>query len=318
LKVYQGLGELPARRRPTAITIGNFDGVHRGHLSLIRRLQSHSASLEVGTTVVTFDPHPQQVLRGISPTRLVTPEEKLDLLDQAGIDQVVIIQFNHKLSLVEPEEFVERVLVNELSARAIVVGAVFRFGHRARGDVAMLRSMARSLGYRFEAFRLTQLAGRTVSSTGIRYAIAEGDLAWANRALGRPYRLHGEVIRGSGRGRGLGFPTANLRVDLQACLPAIGIYAAWLGVGRNSFKSAVSIGTNPTFGKNPVSVEAHVLDFEGDLYGREVSLEFVKRLRDEVSFSSVDALNEAIEQDVAGTRRALRRRGVRGDKGGRG
>lgn len=238
----------------------------------------------------------------------MSPDEKLDLLERAGIDQVVIIKFNHKLSLVEPEEFVERVLVGELKSKAIVVGAVFRFGHRARGDAAMLRSMARGLEYRFEAVRLTQLAGRTVSSTGIRYAIAAGDLEWANRALARPYRLRGEVVKGSGRGRVLGFPTANLRFDPEACLPGIGIYAGWLGAGRKKFKSAVSVGTNPTFGNNPVSVEAHVLDFEGDLYGREVSVDFVKRLRDEASFSSVEALNAAIEQDVSTTRRVLRER----------
>jgi riboflavin kinase/FMN adenylyltransferase len=307
LRVFKGLEDLPARRRPTAITIGNFDGVHRGHRSLISRLQAHAHAQKAVPTVVTFDPHPQAVLRGVSPVALVSAERKLELLSDAGIAQVVVIRFDKELSLVEPEDFVERVLVGELKANAMVVGSAFRFGHRARGDTALLRSLAKKLGYKFEAARLTRLGGRTVSSTEIRYALASGELDWANRALGRPHQVSGQVIKGSGRGREeLGFPTANLQMEEGICLPGIGIYAGWLTHQRQRQRAAISVGTNPTYGENPLSVEAFILDFDGDLYGDEVTLDFVKRLRDEEEFTSSDALKDAIEADVTRTRRILK------------
>jgi riboflavin kinase/FMN adenylyltransferase len=310
LRVYRGLDELPARRKASALTIGNFDGVHRGHRSLINRVLSHAKAENAVPTVATFDPHPQAVLRGVSPVALVTPERKLELLEEAGIEQVVIIHFDETLSLVEPEEFVEDVLVRQLRMKAIVVGSVFRFGHRARGDTALLKSLSSRLGYKFEAARLTRLAGRTVSSTEIRYALAGGDLGWANRALGRSHRLSGRVIEGSGRGRQeLGFPTANLDVDEGLCLPAVGIYAGWFGTEtQSSLRAAISVGTNPTYGQNPISVEAFVLDFDGDVYGQQVDLDFVERLRDEEKFASSKALREAMEADINRTRRALARR----------
>ena len=307
MRVYRGLDELPARRKASALTIGNFDGVHRGHRSLINRVLAHGKAENAVPTVVTFDPHPQAVLRGVSPVALVTPDRKLELLEEAGIEQVVIIHFDKSLSLVEPEEFVENLLVRQLRMKAIVVGSVFRFGHRARGDTALLRSLAQGLGYKFEAARLTRLAGRTVSSTEIRYALAGGDLEWANRALGRPHRLLGKVIKGSGRGREeLGFPTANLAVDKGICLPGIGIYAGWLIRRSQRHKAAISVGTNPTYGENPLSIEAFVLDFDGDLYGETVDLDVVKRIRDEEEFPTSAALKDAMKADVIRTRRMLR------------
>lgn len=255
--------------------------------------------------MVTFDPHPQAVLRGESPPRLVSPSRRLALLEEAGIEQVIIIKFNKRLSLVEPEDFVEKLLIDKIGAKAIVVGSVFRFGHKARGDTTMMRSLARQLGFEFEAVRLKRLSGRTVSSTAIRHALTHGDLSWANRALGRSYFLSGKVRKGSGRGHGLGFPTANIRAEKDMCLPGTGIYAGRIHIGSRRKPAAISIGTNPTFGPNPLSVEAFILDFEGNLYGREVSLEFVRRLRDEKTYATPEALTRAIASDVARTRRLI-------------
>jgi riboflavin kinase/FMN adenylyltransferase len=309
MKVFESLEQYPSRGRPAAVSIGNFDGVHRGHLGIIRRLRAHADRQDAAATIVTFDPHPQKVLRGEAPEALTTFERKLKLLDEAGIDQTVVLHFTRSLSLVEPEDFIERILFRRLRAKALVEGSIFRFGHMARGDSTMLRRFGRKLGYAFEAVRVSELGGRLVSSTEIRYAIREGDLRWANRALGRPHRLPGKVVRSSGRGRRLGFPTANLKVPPGLCLPKLGIYAGYLNFDGERRPAAISVGTNPTFGKNPLSVEAYVLDFEGDLGGREVALDLVAWIRDEEAFPDPETLAQAISSDVTQTRRLLRRHG---------
>ncbi|MDQ4149847.1 MAG: bifunctional riboflavin kinase/FAD synthetase [Actinomycetota bacterium] len=307
MKVFRGTAGLAEEGRPpTAVTIGNFYAVHRGHQALIRRVRARASHLGAVSTVVTFEPHPQKVLRNEAPAALVTPERKLQLLSEAGIDQVVILEFTPKLSRVEPEEFIERILLQEINAKAIVVGADFRFGRFARGDVTMLRSFGRRLGFSFEAVRMSEVGGRRISSTAIRHALAEGDVRWAAKALGRPYLLEGTVVPGSGRGAELGYPTANLEVEPAMCVPGSGIYAgvALHEGGRND--AAISIGTNPTFGVNPLSVEAHLLEFSGDLYGRRICIEFVARIRDHVAFPGSEALSDAIAADVKEVRRLLR------------
>jgi riboflavin kinase/FMN adenylyltransferase len=303
----RGLAEVAKGSRPTAVSIGNFDGVHRGHLAIIRRLGDHAASTGSAPTVVTFEPHPQKVLRGVAPPRLVTPERKLRLLDEAGVEQVVVVRFDKKFSLIEPEEFIERVLVKELSVRAVVSGPNWRFGHYARGDATMLRAFGRRLGFEFEAVRLSRLEGRQLSSTEVRHAIAEGDVRWARKALGRPHALPGRVVRGKGRGATLlGFPTANLDVAADMCFPKLGIYAGYFVTGHERRPAAISVGTNPTFGaRNPVTVEAFVLDFKGNLLGRHAELELIERLRDEKKFPSQAALRAAMAEDVRATRDIL-------------
>jgi riboflavin kinase/FMN adenylyltransferase len=313
VKILRGLAELPRQRPDAAITIGNFDGVHRGHRALVRRLLARAEAVSGTPTVVTFDPHPQQVLRGAGPPALVTPERKIELLASTGVERLIVLPFDRALSLVEPEDFVERILLRELRAKAVVVGANFRFGHFARGDTAMLRSMGRRLGFAFESVKLAELEGRRLSSTEVRKAIAEGDLRWAAKALGRPYAIQGFVVRGAGRGqRLLGYPTANLEPAPGLCLPATGIYAGYFfmagsarGNGGRRMPAAVSVGTNPTFGENPLSIEAFVLDYDGDLYGRTAEIELTARIRDEERFDSPDALIKAIEADVVATRRIL-------------
>lgn len=311
MKIVRGLGALPRHRADAAISIGNFDGVHRGHRALIRRLLARAEAVSGVPTVVTFEPHPQQVLRGAGPPALVTPERKIELLAATGVARLVVLPFDRALSLVEPEDFVERILIGQLRAKAVVVGANFRFGHFARGDTAMLRSMGRRLGFGFESVKLAELEGRRLSSTEVRKAIAEGDLRWAAKALGRPYAIHGFVVRGAGRGqRLLGYPTANLEPAPGLCLPATGIYAGYFHMagsrnGSRRMPAAVSVGTNPTFGDNPLSIEAFVLDYEGDLYGRTAEIELAARIRDEERFDTPEQLVKAIEADVLATRRIL-------------
>lgn len=303
MRVVRGTGDGPVL--PTVVTVGNFYAVHKGHLSLIRKVKRLAKELDAQATVVTFEPHPQKVLRGIGPPGLCTPEGKLKLLEEAGVDQVVILEFTPELSRVEPEDFIERILVKELGVKAVVVGSDFRFGRYARGDVTMLKSFGRRLGFTVEGARMAEAGGQTISSTAIRHALAEGDVKWAAKALGRPYRLPGKVVHGSGRGKGLGFPTANLNPPPEVCVPGAGIYAGYtLDAGRKR-PSAISVGTNPTFGENPLSVESYVIDYEGDLYGHDVEFEFTARLRDHVAFPSVEELNEAIGGDVEEARRIL-------------
>jgi len=291
---------------PLAVTIGNFDGVHLGHRAILERLKAHARAAGATPAVVTFDPHPQAVLRGHAPLALVTAARRTELLEEAGIDRVLVIPFDRSLSLVEPEAFVSEMLVRGLGVRAVVVGENFRFGHKARGDTAMLAAMGRKLGFSFEAVPLRELDGRAVSSSAIRRAIADCDLAWANRALGRHHQVPGRIVRGKGRGVGLGFPTANLDPPENFCLPGLGIYAGHLIVSDERLVSAISVGTNPTYGEhNPVTLEAYALDFEGDLYGEEGEIEFAAHLRPERAFPSEAELAAAIKNDVAEVRRLL-------------
>ena len=306
MRVYRGIPEMPPTPEPPAVTIGNFDGVHLGHRAIIERLLAQAKAAGALPTVLTFDPHPQAVLRGHPPLTLTTPEHKLRLLDEAGVSLVLVMPFDRALSLVEPEAFVEEVLVKALGVRAVVVGENFRFGHKARGDTTMLASLGDSRGFAFEAAPMTVLEGRPVSSTKVREAIAACDIAWANKALARLHRVPGRVVRGKGRGVGLGFPTANIEPPEGYCLPGLGIYAGYLIVGHQRLVSAISVGTNPTYGSdNPVTLEAYALDFEGDLYGEEGEIEFAAWLRPERAFPSGVELAAAIQADVAEVRRLL-------------
>lgn len=305
MKVYRGPGSLPKNLSPSALTIGNFDAVHRGHRALIERVKRAAQAKGAVPTLVTFDPHPQKVLHGQAPIALVTPERKWELLKAAGIKRVLEIPFTKSLSMLEPEGFIERYLIKALRARVVIVGAGFRFGRMARGDIAMLRSFAKDFGFDFEAVRLAETGGRRISSTAIRYALAEGDLEWANKALGYPYKLPGKIVKGAGRGRDLGYPTANLKPHPGLVVPGPGVYAGRVALDGRNLAAAISIGTNPTFGHGPLSVEAFLIDYSGNLYRREVEFEFAGRIRDHVAFRGVDALRAAMAEDVEIARRTL-------------
>jgi riboflavin kinase/FMN adenylyltransferase len=253
--------------------------------------------------VVTFDRHPLEVLSpGKTPKLLTTLRRKAGLIDALGAETLFVLEFTEEVSTWSPEEFVDRILARGLRARHVVIGANFTFGHKAAGNLEVLTDLGAGRGFDVEAMRLFKLAGRPVSSTSIREALAEGDLEWPIQALGRRYVVEGQVVAGAGRGRGLGFPTANLRTPQGILLPAGGIYAGRAEVHGRWWTAAVSIGTNPTFGDEPLHLEAHLLGFEGDLTGAVLAVELWARLRDELRFDSVDDLTRQMRDDVERTR----------------
>ena len=298
------------------LTIGVFDGVHRGHQALIGRAVKLAKDRGLPSVVLTFDPHPSEVVRpGSHPAQLTTLRRKAELVEQLGVDTFCVLPFTPELARVPADQFVHEVLVERLHVAAVVVGENFTFGYRAAGDVTLLRTLGQRFGFTVEDASLVTIpnsgaeAGTVFSSTYIRSCIDAGDVVAAAAALGRPHRLEGIVVRGDGRGRELGYPTANLSLPRYAAVPADGIYACWFirsgPDGEQRRQAAVSVGTNPTFSGRERRVEAFVLDTDEDLYGQRVSLDFVRRLRDMEKFASADALVEQVHADVAQTREIL-------------
>jgi riboflavin kinase/FMN adenylyltransferase len=275
-------------KRERAVAVGSFDGVHRGHRAVIDAVRATG----LVPTVVTFDPHPRIAL-GNRVELLTTLERRLELLEDAGVEDVLVAAFTPELQQLAPEEFAERYL-SALGVEVVVAGADFRFGVRRSGDLALLERLG------FRVVVVPDLPG--VSSTAIRSALAEGDVAAAARMLGRPFELDGTVVAGDQRGGTLGYPTANLRLEPDLACPSYGIYAG-LGLGH---RAAISIGTNPHYGGTERRIEPYLLDFDGDLYGRRLVVELWERLRDEAVFESEDALVEQIALDVEAAKRARR------------
>jgi riboflavin kinase/FMN adenylyltransferase len=296
----------------SAVAIGVFDGVHLGHQHVLAEARRLAAERRALSAVVTFDGHPAAVVRPESAPRLLTDlDQRLELLAGLGMDLTYVVSFDEARSKESAEDFVETVLVSCLAAKAVVVGADFHFGHQRRGNVELLRRVGRTAGFEVDGIELlaSKEEGATaVSSTAIRAALTAGDLASANRMLGRPHEVRGVVTEGDRRGRELGYPTANLAVPGDICLPADGIYAGWYlrpdGARR---PCAINLGRRPTFYDHADAslLEAHLLDFEGDLYGERAKVRFVARLRDEVKFDSVDALLRQMALDVDETREVL-------------
>ncbi len=310
---WQGLHDVPVTWGRSVVTIGVFDGVHRGHRRIVARAAQVSAGLGLPLVVVTFDPHPDEVVRpGTHPPLLCTPRFRIELLGRLGADAVCVLPFNVEFSRLAAEEFVRLVLVDGLHAAAVVVGDNFRFGHRASGDVALLAELGEKYDFTAEGDPLFTDAGVTVSSSSIRALLAAGDVAGAARDLGRPHRVEGVVVRGQQRGRALGFPTANAELPPFTAIPADGVYAGWLasldsdGSELERWPAAISVGTNPTFGEADRTVEAHALGRDDlDLYGTHVAVEFVRRLRGMERFDSVAELIAAMERDVSAARDVL-------------
>jgi riboflavin kinase/FMN adenylyltransferase len=293
-------------------TIGVFDGVHRGHQGLIQRAVELAGQRDVPSVVVTFDPHPSEVVRpGSHPAQLTTLRRKAELVEELGVDVFCVLPFTVELSKMPGDEFVHEVLVDRLHASAVVVGENFRFGNRAQGDVDLLTQLGSRFGFVVEGAKLLTSATNgeiTFSSTYIRACVDAGDVVAAEAALGRPHRLEGIVVRGDGRGHELGFPTANLSTPRYTAVPADGVYACrfiLLGNTQRSLKAAVSVGTNPTFSGRERRVEAFVLDVDEDFYGQRVGLDFIGRLRDMERFDSVDGLIEQMHADVVKAREVL-------------
>jgi riboflavin kinase / FMN adenylyltransferase len=302
VQVWRGLDEVEGVGRSVA-TIGVFDGVHLGHRHLIDRVVQHASDLDARSVVVTFDPHPMTVIRPDHvPAALATLDHRLELLAKQRVDGALVLQFTETFAQQSAEDFVREILVDTLHAEAIHVGENFRFGHRAAGDVALLRELAPTYG--FDVFSVPLVGHATTgtiwSSTDVRQKLAEGDVAAAAAALGRLHRVEGIVVHGDHRGRELGYPTANLGPDDRSAIPRDGVYAGWLTRATGErLPAAISIGSNPTFGGTARRVEAYVLDRDDlELYGETVALDFVERLRDTVRFDDVDALLVQMADDV--------------------
>jgi riboflavin kinase / FMN adenylyltransferase len=307
MDLARGMGSLPLLGGPAAVTIGFFDGVHRGHQTVLRRTVDVAAARGLRPIAVTFDRHPREVLDpGAEPPLLTTLERKALLISELGIETLVVLDFTDDFSRWPPEDFVERVLVGGVHAEHAVVGSNFTFGFKATGNLAVLTDLGVVHGFSVEAVSLLKLDGQPVSSSSIREAVAAGDLEWPTLALGRRYVLDGVVTTGAGRGKGLGFPTANLAVPPRMLLPAEGVYAGRAYLGDGSVPAAINIGTNPTFGGEPLHAEAFLLDFDRDLIGQPLALEFWERLRDETRFDSSEDLTRQIKEDVERTRALVR------------
>jgi riboflavin kinase / FMN adenylyltransferase len=305
MNIVRGLQNLPLPDGPSVVTIGFFDGVHLGHQEVIRRTVEAAQEREARSVAVTFDRHPREILTpGEEPRLLTTVERKAALIAACGIDVLVVLEFTQRFSEVSAEDFVRDVLVRGLRAVHARVGGNFRFGHRAAGTVETLREVGGPLGMTADEVGLFAIGDRVVSSSSIREALATGDLDWPRTALGRRFAVDGEVVAGAGRGKSLGYPTANLRTWPRLLLPGQGIYAGIAELEDGSrYVAAIDVGTNPTFGTEPLHVEAFLLDFPDDeLRGDTLTVEFWERLRDEVRFDSVDALIAAIAEDVERTR----------------
>jgi len=299
------------------VTIGVFDGIHRGHAQLVSAAVRAAAERGVPSVLMTFDPHPSEVVRpGSRPPQLSTLRRRADLAQEMGIDVFCVIPFTPTRAAQSPEEFVHDVLVEELHAAEVIVGDNFTFGHKAAGTVAMLQELGERFGFEVTALSLFGEHAVTFSSTYIRSCVASGDVELAAEALGRPHRVEGVVVHGERRGRDLGFPTANVAPPEGSAIPGDGVYAAWFTVLKSGdapdgmsigqrYMASVSVGTNPTFSGRNRTVEAYVLDVDTDLYGQHVAVDFVSRLRGMESYDSLDSLVQAIGDDVDRTRSIL-------------
>jgi riboflavin kinase / FMN adenylyltransferase len=298
------------------VTIGMYDGVHRGHQKLIGVAVSRARAMRRPCLLLTFDPHPAEVVRpGSHPAILTSSDRKAELVAELGVDAMCVLPFTPEFSRMSPETFTHTVLVEQLHAAQVVVGQNFTYGYRAAGNVETLAVEGRRFGFAVEGLALAEESTDdgevTISSTYIRACVAAGDMISAARALGRPHRVDGVVVRGHRRGRALGYPTANVETPPFTAIPADGVYAGHLvtrdlnGASQERFPAAVSVGTNPTFQGTRRTVEAYLLDYDGDLYGEHVGVEFAQRLRPMAAFPDVEDLLAAMAKDVVETRVAL-------------
>jgi riboflavin kinase/FMN adenylyltransferase len=305
---WRGVEGAPSGWGRCVVTIGVFDGVHKGHQQIIGRAVRLAEEKGLPSVVCTFDPHPMEIIRpGSHPALLTSTRYKAELLEELGVDVMCVLPFTPEFRRLGPDEFVHEVLVERLHVSAVVIGENFRYGEKGAGDVATLTASGRRFGFTVEGFALQGSADATYSSTYIRSLVDAGDVEEAAKVLGREHRVEGVVVRGDQRGREIGYPTANLSLVPWTAVPADGIYAGHLIRGSELLPAAISIGSNPTFAGRERRVEAFVLDFDGDLYGERVGLTFTARLRPMVRFATVEGLVAQMDQDVERTREVLSR-----------
>lgn len=298
---------LPPLAAGTVVTVGTFDGVHRGHWQVLQALRRKAELLDRRSVLVTFHPHPLRIVRPQdAPSLLTTPVEKKEILAESGLDYAVFLSFTPMLAAYPPRRFVEEILIGRLRMDHLVIGYDHGFGRDRSGGAETLRSIGTELGFSVDVVPAVEKLGEAVSSTRIRQAVAEGDLGLAMAGLGRPYSLRGPVVRGDGRGRALGFPTANIQVvDAEKLLPREGVYAVRAALRDGLYDGVLHLGPRPSFRGSPPAIELHIFDFSRDIYGEEVRIDFHRRIRDIHRFAHVPDLVEAIRGDCAVAREIL-------------
>ncbi|NGO72704.1 bifunctional riboflavin kinase/FAD synthetase [Streptomyces boncukensis] len=301
---WRGLEEIPEGWGRSVVTIGSYDGVHRGHQLILTRAVDRARELGVPCVAVTFDPHPSEVVRpGSHPPLLAPQHRRAELMAGLGLDAVLVLPFTPGFSQLSPADFAVKVLVDKLHARSVVEGPNFRFGHRAAGDVATLADLGKTYDFEVQVVDLGERDAEPYSSTLARRRIADGDVRGAAEVLGRPHRVEGVVVRGAQRGRELGYPTANVEPLAHTAIPADGVYAGWLTAGDERMPAAISVGTNPQFDGTERTVEAYAIDRVGlDLYGLHVAVDFLEFIRGQEKFDTLEALLDRMAQDVTSAR----------------
>jgi len=299
MDIIRDLESLEKPLKNPILTIGNFDGVHKGHLNLFNKAIERALVIDGVSAVMTFDPHPVKVMKPGNGPPLITPiEQKLRLIKEAGIEVIFCLPFTTEFANQEAQEFVKMILVEKIGIKELVVGYDYTFGHNRQGDTNLLQEMGEELGFRVHVVKPVYIENTLVSSTSIRRYVQEGNLAKAKMLLGRNYQVSGTVIKGQNRGgRLLGFPTANLQI-VDELIPKGGVYAVTVTLNGETYFGVSNIGYNPTFGNNALSIETHLLDFSGDLLGRIIKINFIMRLRDEKKFSGVEELIAQINLDI--------------------
>ena len=308
MDIIIGIENIHRKFRNPVLTLGNFDGVHLGHQKIFNAVKEEARKIDGEAIVFTFDPHPLQVLDPQRCPPFITPfKKKLMLVEMLGIDVIIVATFDLGIANITPEAFVKQILVDKIGPKKILVGYNYYFGKDRKGNVEMLIQLGKKFGFEVEVIGALKVNDTPVSSSKIRELIQGGQMGQAAQLLGRNYRLMGKVIWGSGRGKDLGFPTANLEI-LNGLYPKTGVYAVEVIIGDRTYPGVADVGYNPTFGKNPLSVEVHILDFTQDIYGEEIQLVFFERIRDEEVFEEPDSLARQMKKDVDVARKILRRR----------
>lgn len=306
MKITRGLADHKRAQHPV-LTIGNFDGQHRGHLALLRSIVDTATSKRGTPIVLTFDPHPLTVLKpGVDLLLLTTMDEKLTRFQDAGVEEVLFLEFNQAFAALTPDEFVFRILRDGIGVRDLFVGEHFAFGKGRAGRTADLLRLGAQSGFQVHPVPAMRVDGEVVSSSRIRMLVQAGDVRGAARCLGRPYALSGPVVRGERRGQVLGWPTANLRLPQGRVIPANGVYATTIVWNKRPYDSVTYIGTRPTFGSGERLLEVYVLDEQVHLYGEDIRVQFVERLRGDVTFATAEELSARIDLDVTHARETLR------------
>ncbi|MDY0040210.1 MAG: bifunctional riboflavin kinase/FAD synthetase [Desulforhabdus sp.] len=306
MQVFIGIDKVNRRLEKPVLTIGNFDGVHLGHQALFQKVKQTAKDLKGESVVMTFDPHPLEVLSsGNGPFFITDHERKLQLIENCEIDVTIVVPFSHVFARMTARDFVKNILVDRIGVKALVVGYDYKFGHGREGDIDFLRNLGREYGFRVEAVTGIKKDETVVSSTAIRQFIQKGQLREANALLGRPYEISGFVVKGRDRGgRVLGFPTANICLSRQAP-PKTGVYAVEVEVSGKRHGGAANLGYNPTFGNTDLSLEVHIFNFNEEIYDKPITIRFIDRLRDEKRFSGPAELAVQIEKDIQTARRIL-------------